>query len=550
MFSAYVARTYMIDPTPQQLTMYNAVLDAHLLLMDRLRAGAVIGDVVKAVQEKLMSVPSLPEQATLLRTLGCGCGQRLSDKALMLTTKNTTVVTPGMMFAVWVGLNNLPVIGKPAAGAAMGKLATYSIYMADTIVATDAVPLFLTDKLPRERTAVIYNMAGGDDEDEDEDEGAGAGAGAKKRGGDEDVSGVIGRRTRSSARAKDTAEEEESRRRREAHQVLLFEKKEAEGRRAYKSGDAAGGAGAGASRDDLAHAAAIAAYKSSAEYPRSTPATQLSVDKAHDVVLVPLLGTVVPFHVSTIKTVAKTDEGHKGFLRLNFYTPSGAPGKECPPSMQAAMLRHGDAAWIKTLNFVSRSHGNLSNMAQVIRAMQKKAKTDREDEKLRSELVEQQKLVLSRDQVPRLEDISMWPAISGRKTTGTLETHTNGLRFVSSKGEKVEIIYANVKHGIFQPCHNEHIVLIHFHLRHPIMIGKKKYRDVQFFTDVVESSAAIDSRRGEELDELAEEERDRRVRQEMNKFFKRFTERTEQVAERDSGGWHSFEVPQRDLLFS
>lgn len=34
----------------------------------------------------------------------------------------------------------------------------------------------------------------------------------------------------------------------------------------------------------------------------------------------------------------------------------------------------------------------------------------------------------------------MWPALSGRKTLGTLEAHTNGLRFVSQKSEKVGLI--------------------------------------------------------------------------------------------------------------
>lgn len=82
----------------------------------------------------------------------------------------------------------------------------------------------------------------------------------------------------------------------------------------------------------------------------------------------------------------------------------------------------------------------------------------------------------------------MWPSVSGRKTVGTLEAHTNGLRFVSNKGEKVEIIYSNIAHGVFQPCDREHVVLIHFHLKHAIMIGKKKYKDVQFFTEVVEAS--------------------------------------------------------------
>jgi nucleosome binding factor SPN SPT16 subunit len=125
----------------------------------------------------------------------------------------------------------------------------------------------------------------------------------------------------------------------------------------------------------------------------------------------------------------------------------------------------------------------------------------------------------------------MWPMISGRKTEGVLEAHANGFRFISSKGEKVDLIYGNVKHAIFQPCEGEHVVLVHFHLKvrvsgtplcmrpllfvgcfvlcsrcvcsclflplsqaflcyvvqlpqKPILVGKKKCKDIQFYTEV------------------------------------------------------------------
>jgi nucleosome binding factor SPN SPT16 subunit len=71
------------------------------------------------------------------------------------------------------------------------------------------------------------------------------------------------------------------------------------------------------------------------------------------------------------------------------------------------------------------------------------------------------------------------PPPSTHVSQGTLEAHSNGLRFISSKGERVDITYANIRHGIFQPCEGEHVVLIHFHLKHSIIIGKKKFKDVQ-----------------------------------------------------------------------
>jgi len=68
----------------------------------------------------------------------------------------------------------------------------------------------------------------------------------------------------------------------------------------------------------------------------------------------------------------------------------------------------------------------------------------------------------------------MRPVASGKKSTGILEAHANGVRFTTKKQETVDVLYANVQHAIFQPCEKEVLVLIHLHLRNPIIIGKKK----------------------------------------------------------------------------
>lgn len=50
-----------------------------------------------------------------------------------------------------------------------------------------------------------------------------------------------------------------------------------------------------------------------------------------------------------------------------------------------------------------------------------------------ADLVTQAKLIRTKDaRVPRLQDLTMRPTISG-KTTGSLEAHSNGLRFTSQK---------------------------------------------------------------------------------------------------------------------
>ena len=48
---------------------------------------------------------------------------------------------------------------------------------------------------------------------------------------------------------------------------------------------------------------------------------------------------------------------------------------------------------------------------------------------------------------------------------GALEAHTNGLRYTTLKGDRVDILYNNIKHAFFQPSKGEMIVLIHFHLK-------------------------------------------------------------------------------------
>ena len=44
-----------------------------------------------------------------------------------------------------------------------------------------------------------------------------------------------------------------------------------------------------------------------------------------------------------------------------------------------------------------------------------------------------------------------------------------GFRFTSVRGDKVDILYNNLKHAFFQPCDGEMIILLHFHLKVKIM---------------------------------------------------------------------------------
>jgi nucleosome binding factor SPN SPT16 subunit len=96
----------------------------------------------------------------------------------------------------------------------------------------------------------------------------------------------------------------------------------------------------------------------------------------------------------------------------------------------------------------------------------------------------------------------------------------------------IDIMYGNIKHAIYQPCDKTTMVLVHFNLKDPIMIGKKKQKDVQFFSEVVDSSMNLDGSKNHSYDpdELDDEQREREMRKRLNLAFKDFCQKVEKVA--------------------
>ena len=187
-----------------------------------------------------------------------------------------------------------------------------------------------------------------------------------------------------------------------------------------------------------------------------------------------------------------------------------------------------------------------------ISELRKRARAKEVLEQEEADLVVQEKLIRTKNErVPRLSDLTMRPVFAGRKTQGNLEAHSNGLRFISTRSEVVDIMYSNIKYAIFQPCESEIMVLVHFHLKNAIMVGKKKHMDVQFFTEVVESSQAVDNGRRSmyDPDEMDDEQRERQLRKRLNQAFKDFCKKVDVVAKKNNFQLE-FDIPYRDLGFT
>lgn len=289
----------------------------------------------------------------------------------------------------------------------------------------------------------------------------------------------------------------------------------------------------------------VVSYSSRDAFPEAAKKNQIYVDTRHESVLLPVHGQIVPFHVSTIKNVSKNEEGKYFYLRINFLHPGVGIIKDSKYTLPE--LKEPNSFYIKELTFRSSNPRNLNNSFKTLKELIKKVKAMDVEEKEKGTLIDQEKLILIKGKRPSLQDVTIRPNISGKKTQGSLEGHQNGIRFTSNKGDKIDIIYSNIKHAIFQPVENELIVLIHFRLRNSIMVGSKKTLDIQFYTEAGIQSDDLDMRRraGLDLDEIQAEQRETKFKEKLNKEFKNFVESVQAI----SNETVDFDIPYRDLGF-
>merc|ERR1712079_284304 len=295
-------------------------------------------------------------------------------------------------------------------------------------------------------------------------------------------------------------------------------------------------------------------YKTPGLLPKEPEVKELKiyVDKKYETVILPVFGVPVPFHIATIKNISSSVEGDYTYLRINFFHPGASIGKDEP------RFNNPEATFVKEVTYRSTNikepgeltapSMNLQTAFRMIKDIQKLYKAREAEEKEKADLVEQDNLVLSSGKGnPRLKDLYIRPNIVQKRLSGTLEAHTNGFRYTSVRGDKVDILYNNIKHALFQPCDGEMIILLHFNLKNPIMFGKKKQQDVQFYTEVGEISTDLGKHQHmHDRDDLAAEQAERELRHKLKQGFKGSCEKVEQVTK----GALEFDSPFRDLGFN
>ena len=124
------------------------------------------------------------------------------------------------------------------------------------------------------------------------------------------------------------------------------------------------------------------------------------MDEQRQTVILPIYGSAVPFHISTIKNVTKVEENDRIVLRINFQSPGQIAGKKedmvrltSSASANPQPFEDPDATFVRSASFRSEDTRHMIKVFEQITAL-KKAATKREAEKKElADVVEQEKLI-------------------------------------------------------------------------------------------------------------------------------------------------------------
>ncbi|KAK6161820.1 hypothetical protein DH2020_005201 [Rehmannia glutinosa] len=407
----------------------------------------------------------------LTKSAGTGIGLEFRESSLSLNGKNDRILKTGMIFNVSLGFQNVQTETKNP------KTQKFSVLLADTVIIGENAPEVVTSTSSK------------------------AVKDATLRSVNHEVS------------------KEELRRQ---HQAALARRKNEETARRL-----AGGGSEGTNHGPVKPSGELIAYKNVNSLPHLRD-FMIQVDQKNEAILLPIYGKMVPFHIATVKSVSsQQDTSRTCYIRIMFNVP-GAPFAQHDPNLQ----KNHDSIYVKEVSFHSKDPRHISEVVQLIKTLRRQVSSRESEKAERATLVTQEKLQVAGAKFKpiRLSDLWIRPVFGGRgrKLSGTLEAHTNGFRYATSRpDERVDIMFGNIKHAFFQPAEKEMITLVHFHLHHHIMVGNKKTKDVQFYVEVMDVVQTIGGgkRSAYDPDEIEEEQRERDRKNKINLDFQNFVNR-------------------------
>ncbi|ESO89772.1 hypothetical protein LOTGIDRAFT_124718 [Lottia gigantea] len=530
-YCSNIVRTLLVDPSEQIQKDYEFLTLVEEEIIAKLQHGTKLSEVYSAGYNKVKKErPGLVDNLT--KSFGFAMGIEFREGSLLISAKTNAPAKKGMVFNVNVGVS-----GLVAKDINESPKKNYALFIGDTVLVNEnAAASILTNLKKKVKHIGIFLKDDEDEEEEDEEEEV-----SPSKPNTE----IYGRGKRNAVLDTRTRTELSTEEKRQEHQKELALRMNEEARERYR--------GQKTDSDDKKVRKSNTSYKNPSNFPNEPEVRdlQIYVDKRYETIILPVFGSASPFHIATIKNISQSVEGDYTYLRINFFHPGATLGKD------GNNLPNADMNFLKEITYrssntkepgeLSAPSSNLNTAFRLIKEVQKKFKTREAEEKEKEGIVKQDTLIVNPNRGnPKLKDLYIRPNIVSKRISGALEAHTNGFRFTSVRGDKVDILYNNVKHAFFQPCDKEMIILLHFHLKNAILFGKKKHIDVQFYTEVGEITTDLGKHQHmHDRDDLHAEQAERELRQRLKSAFKNFCEKVESLTKQEI----EFDSPFRELGF-
>ncbi|GFE54587.1 transcriptional elongation factor FACT140, putative [Babesia ovis] len=537
---ACVTRTLLLDGTPKHKEAYSIALKTFEFALTKLKPGATFGSIYDDVHKFVEN--EKPEFAnSLLRSVGHTMGIEFTDSNFKLVSGNDRcVVVAGMVFHVSLGFGHLDADGQE-----------FAVWIGDTVEVTDEGTVVLTSHVSKSLENISYEL-----EDEEEAPAETSETKTQKQPGvssellRDAESVILKERLRKRDRGgQHQVSEAEIKARMERQMELRKQKVASIADRVKEEGGLAGTT----KQRQVVKMDKMRAFSTPNAFSRDVAPNQIYVDVVNEVIMLPVNGYHLPFSIMTVKNASCNSEDNQTYtLRINFQVPGSHTFSSKNDVNPLPDLVQENSIFVKEVLYRSADSKHIQNVFRAIKELIKQVKQRETDADANRVLAEQEKLQLKKEgRRIVLKDLMVRPNVHGaRRIIGFLEAHHNGLRYVVNTRDRVDhidITYANIQHAIFQPCERELIVLLHFHLKSPIMVGKRKSMDVQFYCEVGTQIDDLDNRRGRSYndpDETLEEMRDREMKRRLNADFKQFVTQLQEMSNL------LFDMPYRELMFT
>ena len=507
-----IVRSLLVNPKQEDKRNYGAVKYLHEKIISNLKTGDKLNMVYEKSRNSFTKrYPHLKDH--LPSSFGFGMGYEYKERCLNISMKNKRVVKVNQVFAIVSSLNNLK-------GFKTNK--DYALQLADTVIIKEDGVEVITKKVSKNIEEIGYDF-----EEESDEENIKT---VKERKAPEhdnymeqklqllqqESHKLSGKRiTRAALQREKIMKDNQRQREREKHQKKLLDLKMKEIEQRYNEGTFI----QQGDKDKKMVVTDISLYNN-INFPSNLKLNEARTDVKKWAILLPINDRVVPFHICLLKNVVKQSDGEYSRIRFNFFHPGIAVSTlEFPQSTELPEK----TLYLQELAYRSNNHDSISSLTKRIKELKKKWTLRRDI------LEEDRKRIELGDRLTILHDLKMRPAVSGKKSKGTLYAYTKGYRFVTKKNMVFEVAHSNIKHAIFQPCDENMMIILHFRLSKAVEVNKKRVHDVQFYCEVGSIAEDLnDPRRHRSRfdypNEMEEEEMERYMQQKYNDAFLTFVE--------------------------